>query len=252
MPKARLIPAMLLSQGRLVKGRSFTDHEDAGNPLTTAKIYNDQMADEILVLDIEATPQGRGPDLATLSALTRRCFVPVAFGGGIDSVESAASALRSGADKIVLNAAALTRPSLIGELAACFGSQAVVIAIDSREGPRGARVATDCGRQLLERKPTDWAREAEAQGAGEILLTSVDREGRRSGLDIAGIRAVAQAVDIPVIAHGGVGRLEDFVAAFEEAGASAVAAGRIFQFADNNLIKVRRYMQQHSIDMRLH
>ncbi len=252
MPKHRLIPAMLLAGQRLVKGRSFADYEDAGDPITTARIYNDQMADEILVLDIEATPKSRGPDLETLAHLTERCFVPVAFGGGIASVETAASVLRAGADKIVVNAAAIARPGLIADLAARFGSQAVVVAIDVLETPRGPQVAADCGRRALDRTALDWAREVEAEGAGEILLTSVDREGQRSGLALSPIREVARSVTIPVIAHGGVGRLEDFVAAFTDAEASAVAAGRIFQFADNNLIKVRRYLRQHGIDVRTH
>jgi imidazole glycerol-phosphate synthase subunit HisF len=250
MAHGRLIPAMLLSSGRLVKGRRFRDHEDAGNPVTTARIYNDQMADEIIVLDIDATAKGRGPDLETLAALTQRCFVPVAFGGGIASVETAAAALRAGADKVVINSAAQAKPSFLSELAEQFGSQAVVAAIDVIDTPAGPRVAAEQGLKATARKPAEWAAEAAAAGAGEIFLTSVDREGSRSGLDLAMTRAVAEAVPIPVIAHGGVGRLEDFVSAFTEGGASAVAAGRIFQFADNNLIKVRRYMVQSGVELR--
>lgn len=251
MAGSRLIPAMLLSKGRLVKGRRFAEHEDAGNPITTAKIYNDQMADEIVVLDIEATATGRGPDLETLAALTARCFVPVTFGGGVASVETAAEVLRSGADKVALNAAALARPGLVSELAGQFGSQAVVVALDVLETRAGPRVATDSGRRATERGPVAWAQEMEAAGAGELLLTSVEREGCRCGPDLAAIRSIVEAVTIPVIAHGGVGKLEDFVSAIAEGGAAAVAAGRIFQFADNNLIKVRRYMQQNHVDVRV-
>jgi imidazole glycerol-phosphate synthase subunit HisF len=250
MAHGRLIPAMLLSSGRLVKGRRFRDHEDAGNPVTTARIYNDQMADEIVVLDIDATAQGRGPDLEALAALTQRCFVPVAFGGGIASVETAAAALRAGADKIVINSAAQAKPSFLSELAEQFGCQAVVAAIDVIDTPAGPRVAAERGHKATARKPAEWAAEIAAAGAGEIFLTSVDREGSRAGLDLAMTRMVAEAVSIPVIAHGGVGRLEDFVSAFTEGGASAVAAGRIFQFADNNLIKVRRYMVQSGVELR--
>ena len=250
MSKKRLIPAMLLAGHRLVKGRGFADHEDAGNPVTTAKVYNDQMADEILVLDIEATPQGRAPDLETLSALTKRCFVPISFGGGIADCEMANSAMRAGADKIVVNAAALARPALLTELAERFGSQAVVLAIDMRETASGRRVSAERGSRLTERSPLDWALEAQSLGAGEILLTSVEREGRRTGLDLVGTGALTAALSIPVIAHGGVGRLEDFANAFTEAGAAAVASGRALQFADNNLIKVRRFMQQQGIDLR--
>lgn len=250
MAKKRLIPAMLLADGRLVKGRRFTDHEDAGNPVTTAKIYNDQMADEILVLDIQATPLGRAPDLDTLRALAARCFVPISFGGGIASVEIGREALRAGADKLVVNSGALRDPTLIGALAAQFGRQAVVAAVDVLALPQGDRVATACGQRATDLDPVAWARRVVEMGAGEIVLTSVDREGGRGGLDLDLCRRVAEAVDVPVVAHGGVGRLEDFVAAVTAGGATAVAAGRIFQFADNNLIKVRRYMLSQGVDLR--
>lgn len=252
MAKKRLIPAMLLSGSRLVKGRGFTDHEDAGNPVTTAKIYNDQMADEIVVIDIEATSAGRDPDFATLAALTARCFVPITFGGGIATLDAATKALRAGADKVLLNAAALAQPALIGELAGQFGRQAVMVAIDTLTTKSGPRVARNCGRQATDIAPLDWALEAQRLGAGEILLTSVEREGMRGGLDLGTVGDISGALSIPVIAHGGVGRLEDFVTVFQETAAAAVAAGRIFQFADNNLIKVRRFMQQHGIDLRTH
>jgi cyclase len=242
---------MLLSKGRLVKGRSFGSHEDAGNPVTTAKIYNDQMADEILVLDIDATPEGRGPDLETLRALTQRCFVPVSFGGGIADIETAAKVLRGGADKVVVNTAALAGPEFLEALAARFGRQAVVVAIDTVTTPSGTRVATEQGRRATPHSPVDWALQVQEAGAGEILLTSVEREGQRCGLDLKGIREVVESVTIPVIAHGGIGRLEDFASGLREGGAAAVAAGRIFQFADNNLIKVRRYLLQQGIDLRV-
>jgi len=250
MPHKRLIPAMLLSGGRLVKGRRFADHEDAGNPVTTAKIYNDQMADEILVLDIDATPRGQAPDLETLRAMAQRCFVPIAFGGGVASVETGREVLRAGADKLVVNAAALRDPSLVTQMASQFGRQAVVVAIDCVTAAGGARVAADCGRRATDRDPVDWAQAVARAGAGEILLTSVEREGARSGTDIELCRRVARSVDIPVIVHGGVGRLEDFVAAVTDGTAAAVAAGRTFQFADNNLIKVRRFMIGQGVDLR--
>ncbi len=250
MAFARLIPAMLLSGGRLVKGKGFADHEDAGNPVTTAKIYNDQMADEIVVLDIDASPNEQPPDLETLKAMSARCFVPISFGGGVRDVDIASQVLRCGADKIIVNSVALEKPAVVSELADRFGRQAVVVAIDHLQTPAGTRVAADCGRRATEFGPVEWAQKAEAAGAGEILLTAVGREGMRTGLDVDTIRDVAGAVSIPVVAHGGVGRLDDFVAALTDARASAVAAGRVFQFADNNLIKVRRFMQQNGIDLR--
>jgi cyclase len=247
---ARLIPTMLLSKGRLVKGCRFHDHEDAGHPAMTAKIYNDQMADEVLVLDIDATPEGKPPNIAMLKELASRCFVPIAFGGGISDTETAATVLSQGADKFVINSAALARPQLIEEAAVRFGRQAVVVAIDFTNTKAGPRVATACGTRATDLHPVEWAKSVESLGAGEILITCVEREGTRTGLDIDTTRNVAEAVSIPVIAHGGVGGLEDFVAAFKRCGASAVAAGRTFQFADNNLIKVRRYMQQNGIELR--
>lgn len=247
---ARLIPTMLLSKGRLVKGCRFKDHEDAGHPAMTAKIYNDQMADEVLVLDIDATLERRPPNIEMLKELATRCFVPIAFGGGIADAEIAASVLNQGADKFVVNAAALARPRLVEEAAARFGRQAVVVAIDFTNTRQGPRVVAASGTRATDVHPIEWAKQAESLGAGEILLTCVEREGTRTGLDIATTRSVADAVSIPVIAHGGVGGLDDFVAAFKEGGASAVAAGRTFQFADNNLIKVRRYMQQSGIELR--
>jgi cyclase len=250
MPHKRLIPAMLLSDGRLVKGRRFADHEDAGNPVTTAKIYNDQMADEILVLDIAATPRRRPSDLDTLRAMAARCFVPIAFGGGIATADDARAALRAGADKIVVNSAALHEVGVLSAMAEQFGRQAVVAAIDWLQTAAGPRVAAECGRHATDRDPVQWARSVAAAGAGEILLTSVDREGGRGGPDVELCRRVASAVDVPVIAQGGVGRLEDFVAAIVDGTAAAVAAGRSFQFADNNLIKVRRFMIGQGVDLR--
>ena len=250
MLQARLVPAMLICGGRLVKGRQFMNHEDAGSPATTAKIYNDQMADEILVLDIQATPKNRVPDVDTLRQLSERCFVPISFGGGVTSTQIGQEVFRAGADKIVLNAAAIAEPKLISNLADLYGRQAVVVAIDVRDTEQGPRVVTDRSHSITEMDPARWAEPAVAHGAGEILLTSVDREGTRSGIDVQTTRAVVEAVDVPVIAHGGVGQLEDFVTAIAETGAAAVAAGRIFQFADNNLIKVRRYMQGHGIHLR--
>jgi cyclase len=250
MPKKRLIPVLLLSDGRLVKGRQFVDHEDAGNPATTARIYNDQMADEIVVLDIQAGPRRRGPDLETLRALAARCFIPISFGGGIASVDTGRAVLRAGADKIVVNAAARRRPALIAELAGTFGRQAVVVAVDFIPTPKGPRVAGNCGKTALDQHPVEWARQAAVMGAGEILLTSVEREGCRTGPDLETTRVVAEAVDVPVIAHGGMGQLKDFVAAVTDGKASGVAAGRIFQFADNNLIKVRRFMQSQGVSLR--
>lgn len=247
----RVIPAMLVAGGRLVKGQSFGDHEDAGNPVTTARIYNDQLADEIIILDTEARRTGRGPDLDLLRRIAENCFVPIGFGGGIDSVQIAADALRSGADKVILNTQALERPTLISELAGRFGQQAVTVALDYRR-VRDTRIVfthnaqSNTGMELFEA-----IRRMCAAGSGEIMLTDVDREGRRAGPDLATIEEAARAIDRPVIAHGGIGSLEDFADILTGTGAQAAAAGRVFQFSDFNLIKVRRYLIQHGVRMRL-
>jgi imidazole glycerol-phosphate synthase subunit HisF len=251
MSKIRLIPAMLLSNGRIVKGRHFRDHEDAGSPVTTAKIYNDQMADEIVVMDIQASVINREPDLDTLAKMTERCFVPVTFGGGITSVEIAKKVLRAGADKLLINASALNEPTIITELASQFGRQAIVVAIDFISEAADAQVASHCGKNATGLHPVEWAQRAALLGAGEIVLTAVDREGCRTGPNIDISREVTMAVDVPTVIQGGVGQLQDFVEAISKTGASAVAAGRIFQFADYNLIKVRRYMQSQGIDLRV-
>jgi cyclase len=240
---------MLVAGGRLVKGRSFAGHEDAGNPSTTARIYNDQIADEIVLLDIDATRQRRRPDIELLRSVTENCFIPVAFGGGIDSVETAGMALRNGADKVVVNTHAFAEPALVSRLADKFGRQAVVVSIDYRLVGKArmvfcANAVRPSGVELCEaiRRMTD-------AGAGEFIVTDIDREGRRTGCDLGGIMSAVQETTVPVIGHGGIGSLEDFAAVLDT-GAQAAAAGRVFQFADFNLIKVRRYVLQRGIALR--
>ena len=246
----RIIPAMLLSQGRLVKGRSFLDHEDAGNPITTTRIYNDQLADEILLLDIDAPRTGNTTDVETIAAVARASFVPVAAGGGIADLSAAARILRSGADKIVLNTSAVKRPELVTEVAERFGRQAVVISLDFKGSLDGWPVYTRAATTPSQHGLLDVVEQLDAAGAGEFVVTDIDREGKRVGPNIEAISAVSNITKCPVIGHGGVGRLEDFAEVLDKGGAHGVAAGRVFQFADYNLIKVRRFLQQMNIEVR--
>ena len=252
MPAKRIIPSMLLSNGRLVKGKAFKQHEDAGNPVTTARIYNDQMADELSIIDIEATPNNREPDIESLQQLSKRCFIPISFGGGINSIEIAARVMKAGADKIIINQAGFNDMQFINRLSAIFGKQAIVFAIDYTKTSNGERVMTRAGKEITEIPPLDLAKKAETMGAGELMLTYIDHEGTRLGPDIDTIRAISGKIKIPLIANGGIGDLDDFVKILVETDASAVAAGRILQFADNNLIKVRRYIQSKGILLATH
>ena len=252
MPAKRIIPSMLLSKGRLVKGTSFKGHEDAGNPITTARIYNDQMADELSILDIDASPNKNNPDLETLYQLSKRCFIPISFGGGINSIEVAAQVIRAGADKVIVNQAGIDDMTFINSLSTIFGKQAVVFAIDFTSTLDGERVVTKSGTEVTSYCPKDLAKQAEKMGAGEIILTDVEHEGTRKGPNLNVIKEVSIGLKIPLVANGGVGDLDDFVNILSETNASAVSAGRILQFADNNLIKVRRYIQSKGIHLATH
>lgn len=233
----RVIPSLLLRQGRLVKGTSFSNWRDAGNPVTTARALNAQKADELLLLDIDASPEARGPDLQAVEAVARECRMPLTAGGGIDSVEKAGACLYHGADKIFIGAAALAQPQLIGRLAATFGSQAVVVGIDVIDGRlRGP------GGQVLERGWLDWLREVVAQGAGEIRLCAVGREGSRQGFDLDLWRAARAAANLPMILEGGGGDLESLAQAMA-AGVDSLALGTMIVFSDNNIIQIKRYLK---------
>lgn len=253
MLKTRLIPVLLLKNGRMVKPIRFgADGErDVGDPVTTARIYDSQDADELLFLDIEASEAGRGTFLSTLAAVAKNCFVPVTAGGGVNTLEDIEALLRVGADKISMNAAAVERPSLITEAAQRFGSQCIVVSIDfKRIIARRCAIFTHRGARDGKRELVSWAKEVESRGAGELLITSIDREGTMSGYDIPAIRAVSEAVRIPVIANGGAGSRADFVRVIREGGASAVAASSVFHFSDSNLTQVKSFMLNAGVSMR--
>ncbi len=237
----RLIPSLLIKGGRLVKGVRFGDHQDAGLPHTTARAHNAQGADELCVLDIEASREGRGLDLETVRKVAAECFMPLTVGGGIGSLDIAYECMASGADKLCLTTTALDGPGLITELATVFGSQSVVLGIDAVEGDGGYRLFDHRAHDFLDRDPVVWAREAVERGAGEIRLMAVDREGGRQGMDLALLEMLKEAVGVPVVLEGGAGTLDHLKAAYA-AGADGICVGTMLVFSDNNLVKIKRYL----------
>lgn len=246
----RLIPSLLLKGGRLVKGTRYRDHRDAGNPNTTARAHNAQGADELILLDIDASREGRGPDLEAIRTVARECYMPLTFGGGIRSVEDARACMDAGADKLCLTTTALDDPDLITRLARVFGSQAVVLGVDVT-GDATHPILFDHRTRMTvpDMDPIEWMRRGVDLGAGEIRLMAVDREGTREGMDTALLKLVRGAVSVPVIAEGGAGDL-DHLAAAMTAGADGIAVGTMLVFSDNNLVKIKRYLAAAGHDMR--
>jgi cyclase len=241
---------LLLRQGRLVKGVSFRDHRDAGGPETTARAHNAQGADEILILDIDASRENRAPDFEALRRVAAECFMPVTFGGGIRSRDGASRAMDNGADKLTVTTTALDNPGLIDDLAKLLGAQAVVLGVDvvrMGDRPKVYDFRTDKLDQRRDVMP--WIDEAIDRGAGEIRLMFVDREGGRSGMDLELISEVASRVKVPVIAEGGAGILDHLADALD-AGASGVAVGTMLVFSDNNLVKIKRFLRSRGCEMR--
>jgi len=253
MLKIRLIPSLLLRNGRCVKGVQFANHKDVGYPVTAAKVYEAQGADELLFLDIDATRHDRETLYQIVTKTAEQCFMPLTAGGGVRLVADIRALLRAGADKITVNTAAFERPELIKEGAEEFGAQCIVVSIDHKASPGGGAdtVVTLNGSRENGMTVIDWALQAEALGAGEILLNSVDHDGRRDGYSIDTIRSVSDAVNIPVIASGGVGTLDDLVTGVTDGHASAVAAASLFHFTDQSVIKAHSYMKQAGLDVRM-
>ena len=230
MLNVRVIPCLLLRNGGLVKTIGFESPKYVGDPINAVRIFNDKEVDEIVFLDIEATPGGQGPNFELLADIASEAFMPFAYGGGITSPDQARRLFAFGVEKVVINSAADRAPRLVGEIAAAAGSSSVVASIDARCNWRGQySVWVEGGRRNTGRDPVAWARELEREGAGEILLTSINRDGTQSGYDLELVRRVSDAVDIPVVAAGGAGSLAHMREAVD-CGASAVAAGSIFVF----------------------
>ncbi len=248
----RIIPCLDVDAGRVVKGIRFVSLVDAGDPVEQGKRYDLEGADELTFLDITASSDKRAIVAGLVRRVADEVFIPLCVGGGLGSIEDVRAVLRAGADKVSLNTAAVERPELITEGATVFGSQCMVVAIDARRRGEGAGwdVYTHGGRRNVEWDAVEWAVRAEAAGAGEILLTSMDRDGTRDGYDIGLTRAVADAVSVPVIASGGAGRLEHFYEALTDGGASAVLAASLFHFGEFQIGEVKSYLRERGVVVR--
>jgi len=253
MLKTRIIPCLDVHAGRVVKGVNFVDLRDAGDPVEQARVYDAQGADELCFLDITASHEDRGTILEVARHTAEQCFMPLTVGGGVRTLENIRALLLAGADKVSINTAAVRDPDFVAEAAEKFGSQCITVAIDAKSGgatPSGFEIFTHGGRQATGIDALAFAREMERRGAGEILLTSMDRDGTRQGFDIALTRAVADAVGVPVIASGGVGTLDHLVAGVVEGHASAVLAASIFHFGEHSIGEAKAHMAAAGVAVR--
>ncbi|MFZ2739570.1 MAG: imidazole glycerol phosphate synthase subunit HisF [Burkholderiaceae bacterium] len=261
----RIIPCLDVTGGRVVKGVNFVELRDAGDPVEIAARYNEQGADELTFLDITATSDGRGLILPIIEAVASQVFIPLTVGGGVRTVADVRSLLNAGADKTSFNSAALANPQLINEVSSKYGAQCIVVAIDAKQrsseqaqrlvdgspiGP-GWDVYSHGGRKNTGLDAVAWAIEMTQRGAGEILLTSMDRDGTKSGFDLALTRAVSDAVSVPVIASGGVGNLDHLVAGIQQGRADAVLAASIFHYGEFTVAQAKRYMASQGVAVRL-
>ncbi|MCM3585138.1 imidazole glycerol phosphate synthase subunit HisF [Mesobacillus maritimus] len=248
----RIIPCLDVKDGRVVKGVQFVQLRDAGDPVELARFYDEQGADELVFLDISASNEGRKTMVEVVKAVASELAIPFTVGGGINSLEDMKRILRSGADKVSLNTAAVLNPSLITEGADFFGSQCIVVAIDARYDPElgSWRVYTHGGRTATDREVIEWAREAVRLGAGEILLTSMDSDGEKKGFDLKLTKAVSEAVTVPVIASGGAGNADHFVDAFIEGKADAALAASIFHYKETSVAEVKAYLRDKGVEVR--
>lgn len=250
----RIIPCLDVDNGRVVKGVNFVGLRDAGNPVDVAQRYNDEGADELTFLDITASSDNRDTILNVIEDVASRVFIPLTVGGGVRSVADIRRLLNAGADKVSINTAAVSNPDLVSEAAAFFGSQAIVVAIDAKavnEDNSRWHVFTHGGRNDMGLDALDWAREMQRRGAGEILLTSMDRDGTKIGFNLPLTRAVSDAVDVPVIASGGVGNVQHLVEGVLQGGADAVLAASIFHFGEVSIREAKLAMQRAGIEVRL-
>ena len=246
----RVIPCLDVDAGRVVKGVRFTDLRDAGDPVELAARYDAEGADEIVFYDITASAEGRDTMLSVVARTAEEVFIPLTVGGGINTLADARRLLRTGADKVSLNSAAVARPELISEVSDTFGAQCVVIGVDVRRTSVGFEVHTHGGRRPTGRDALAWAVECEQRGAGELVLNSMDQDGTRTGFDLELTRRVVDRVGIPVVASGGVGSLDDLVAGALEGGADAVLAASIFHFAEATVAQAKEHLLAAGVSVR--
>lgn len=246
----RIIACLDVRDGQVVKGINFEGLRSAGDPSALARRYNVEGIDELVILDVTATIEKRRAMAATVSAVAKELFIPLSVGGGIRDADDAAAVVEAGADKMSLNTAALASPGLITELAGRYGSQAVIVAIDAKRTAEGYAVYARSGTTAASRDAVEWAREAEDRGAGEILLTSIDRDGTKAGFDCEMTAAVSSAVNIPVIASGGAGSFDDFVDVFTAGRADAALAASIFHYAEHSVEALKAHLRARHVPVR--
>ena len=247
----RIIPCLDVDRGRVVKGVKFVGLRDAGDPVEIARRYNEQGADELTFLDITASSDERDLILPIVESVAAQVFIPLTVGGGVRKVQDVRRLLNAGADKVSINTAAVQSPQLVADATGRYGSQCIVVAIDARRAGAGWEVFTHGGRRATGLDAVEWARKMQGLGAGEILLTSMDRDGTRAGFDLDLTRAVADAVDIPVIASGGVGALEHLADGVLQGRADAVLAASIFHFGEFTVAQAKEFMARRGIEMRI-
>jgi cyclase len=247
----RVIPCLDVTAGRVVKGVNFVRLRDAGDPVEIAARYDEQGADEVCFLDITASSDGRDLLLHVIEAVASQVFIPLTVGGGVRSVKDVRRLLNAGADKVSINTAAVQNPDLVREASGIVGCQCIVVAIDAKKNGSSWEVFTHGGRKATGIDAIEWARRMESAGAGEILLTSMDRDGTRDGFDLGLTRAVSTAVGVPVIASGGVGSAEHFAQGVLEGGADAVLAASVFHFGELTVTQVKEHMRSRGIEVRL-
>ena len=238
MPAKRIIACLDIRDGRIVKGRQFRDLRDAGDPVERANLYRNEGIDELVVLDVSATLESRIANLATIEAIAELLDIPLTVGGGVRDIGDVQRLLDAGADKVAINSAALERPALLGEAASRFGTQCIVLSIDARRAKSGYTVASHSGSNVLGIDAIAWAREGTARGAGEVLITAIDRDGERRGFDCGLVAQVCGAVNVPVIASGGASRADDFTAALRTGAAAALGAS-VFHDGDLRIADVK-------------
>lgn len=252
MVTKRIIPCLDVKEGRVVKGIQFEGLKDAGDPVELASFYDKEGADELVFLDISASLEGRKTMIDVVRDVAAKLAIPFTVGGGINTLEDMKAILRAGADKVSLNTAAVKNPDVITEGANFFGSQCIVVAIDAKydEGLGAYRVYTHGGKNATEWEVTDWAKEVVKRGCGEILLTSMDRDGEKSGFDLDVTKAVSEAVDVPVIASGGAGSAEDFYEVLTDGKADAALAASIFHYKETSVSEVKKYLKNRGVNIR--
>lgn len=247
----RIIPCLDVTDGRVVKGVNFVELRDAGDPVEIARRYDEQGADELTFLDITASSDNRGLILHIIEQVASQVFIPLTVGGGVRAVEDVRRLLNAGADKVSMNTAAVVNPQLVADASGRFGSQCIVVAIDAKRVGDHWEVFTHGGRKPTGLDAVEWAKKMAGLGAGELLLTSMDRDGTKSGFDLELTRAISDAVDVPIIASGGVGNLDHLVEGVKQGGADAVLAASIFHFGEYSVDQAKHYMVDRGIEVRL-